>query len=98
MAPEITLNLDMHIRTQITRPPTIQKGCQSFCHAVYERLNISVMVVIIVKTIKKLEVKVVVINGGNMDLGTNGFTSDVSLPRTKANKTRAIVKKLQLGN
>ena len=28
-----------------------------------------------------LKVKVVVINGGNMDLGTNGFTSDVSLPK-----------------
>ena len=25
--------------------------------------------------------KVAVINGGNMDLGTNGFTSDVSLPK-----------------
>ena len=31
--------------------------------------------------------KVVVNNGGNMDLGTNGFTSDVSLPKDKANKT-----------
>ena len=28
-----------------------------------------------------LKVKVVVINDGNMDLGTNGFTSDVSLPK-----------------
>ena len=27
------------------------------------------------------KVKVVVINGGNMDLGNNGFTSDVSLPK-----------------
>ena len=25
--------------------------------------------------------KVVVNNGGNMDLGTNGFTTDVSLPK-----------------
>ena len=31
--------------------------------------------------------KVVVNNGGNIDLGTNGFTSDVSLPNDKANKT-----------
>ena len=30
---------------------------------------------------RMLKVKVVVINGGNMDLGTNGFTSDVSLPK-----------------
>ena len=38
-----------------------------------------------VNAIKKgmLKVKVVVINGGNMDLGTNGFTSDVSLPKDK---------------
>ena len=28
-----------------------------------------------------LKVKMVVISGGNMDLGTNGFTSDVSLPK-----------------
>ena len=35
-------------------------------------------------------------NGGNMDLGTNGFTSDVSLPKDKANKTQAMVNKLQL--
>ena len=28
--------------------------------------------------------KVVVINGGNMDLGTNRFTSDVSLPKDKS--------------
>ena len=42
--------------------------------------------------------KVVVINGGNMDLGTNGFTSDVSLPKDKVNKTHAMVNKLQLGN
>ena len=28
-----------------------------------------------------LKVKVVVINGGNMDLGTNGVTSDVSLSK-----------------
>ena len=28
-----------------------------------------------------LRVKVVVINDGNMDRGTNGFTSDVSLPK-----------------
>ena len=56
------------------------------------------MEVIKVIAIKKrmLKVKVVVING--MDLGTNGFTSDVSLPKDKANKTRAMVKKLQLGN
>ena len=33
-------------------------------------------------------------NDGNMDLGTNGFTSDVSLPKDKANKTQAIVNKL----
>ena len=30
---------------------------------------------------RMLKIKVVVINGGNMDLGTNGFTSDVSLPK-----------------
>ena len=41
-----------------------------------------------------LKVNVVVINGGNMDLGTNGFTSDVSLPKDKAIKTQAMVKKL----
>ena len=29
---------------------------------------------------KFARIKVVVNNGGNMDLGTNGFTSDVSLP------------------
>ena len=40
MAPEITLNLDLHTRTQITRPPTIQKGCRSFRPAVYERLSV----------------------------------------------------------
>ena len=45
-----------------------------------------------------LKVKVVVINGGNMDLRTNSFTSDVSLPKGEANKTQAMVKKLQLGN
>ena len=41
------------------------------------------MEVIKVNAIKKriLKVKVVVINVGNMDLGTNGFTSDVSLPK-----------------
>ena len=32
----ITLNLDLHTRTQIARPPTIQKGCKSFRPAVYE--------------------------------------------------------------
>ena len=36
--------------------------------------------------------------GGNVDIGTNGFTSDVSLPKDKANKIRAMVNKLQLGN
>ena len=56
------------------------------------------MEVLKVNPIKKLKVKVVVINGGNMDLGRNGFTSDVSLPKDKANKTRAMVNKLQLGN
>ena len=40
-----------------------------------------------VNAIKKLKVKVVVINGRNMNLGTNRFTSDVSLPKDKANKT-----------
>ena len=40
MVLDITLNLDLHIRTQITRPPMIQKGCQSFRPAVYERLNL----------------------------------------------------------
>ena len=46
-----------------------------------------------------LKVKVVVINGGNMDLGTNGCTNDVSLSqKTKENKTQAMVNKLQLGN
>ena len=41
------------------------------------------MEVMKVNAIKKrmLKVKVVVINDGNMDLGTNGFTSDVSLPK-----------------
>ena len=42
----------------------------------------------------KFSLNVVVINGGNMDMGTNGFNSDVSLPKHKANKTRAMVKKL----
>ena len=43
--------------------------------------------------------KTVVSNDGNMDLGTKGFTSDVSLPqKMKANKTQAMVNKLQLGN
>ena len=40
-----------------------------------------VMEAIKVNAINKLKVKVVVINGGNMDLGTNRFTSDVSLPK-----------------
>ena len=31
-----------------------------------------------------LKVKVVAINGGNMELGTNGFTSDVSLPKDES--------------
>ena len=59
-----------------------------------------VMEVIKVNAINKrmMKVKVVVINGGNMDLGTNGFTSDVSLPKYKANKTRVMVKKIQLDN
>ena len=56
------------------------------------------MEVIKVNAIKKLKVKVVVISGGNMDLGTNGFTNAVSLPKCKANKTRAMVYKLQLCN
>ena len=34
-----------------------------------------------------LKVKVVVTSDGNMDLGTNGFTSNVSLPKDKGNKT-----------
>ena len=38
--------------------------------------------------------KAVVNNGGNMDLGTNGFSSDVYLPKDNANKTRAMVNKL----
>ena len=37
-----------------------------------------------VNAIKKLKVKVVVNNGGNMDLGTNGFTSDVSLQKDES--------------
>ena len=41
------------------------------------------MEVIKVNAIKKRKVTVVVINGGNMDLGTNGFTSDVMLPKAK---------------
>ena len=36
MAPEITLNLDVHTRTQIARPPMIQEGCQAPRPAVYE--------------------------------------------------------------
>ena len=82
MAPDITLNLDLHTRIQITRPPTIQKGYQSFHPMVYERLS-SVMEVMKVNAIKKrmMKVKVVMINGGNVDMGTNGFTSDVSLPK-----------------
>ena len=43
------------------------------------------MVVIKVNAINKLKVKVVMINGGNMYLGTNGFT-------------QAMVNKLLLGN
>ena len=42
------------------------------------------MEVIKVNAIKKLKVKVVVNNGGNMNLGTNGFTSDVSLPKDES--------------
>ena len=44
------------------------------------------MEVMKVNVIKKrmLKVKVVVINGENMDLGTNGFTSDVSLPKDES--------------
>ena len=45
------------------------------------------MEVMKVNAIKKTKSKVVVNNGGNMDLETNGFTSDVSLPKDKANKT-----------
>ena len=46
-----------------------------------------------------LKVKVVVINGGNMDLRTNGFTSDVSLPKEEGKENRSygeqiIVRKL----
>ena len=81
MAPEITLNVDLHTRTQITRPPTIQKGCQLFHLVVYERLNNQCNGSDKSNWGKETEVKVVVINGGNMDLGTNGFTSDVSLPK-----------------
>ena len=47
---------------------------------------------------QKFALNVVVNNGGNMDLETNGFTSDVSLPKEKANKTRAMVNKLELSN
>ena len=47
-----------------------------------------------VNEIKKLKVKVVVINGRNMDLGTKGFTSDASVPKDKANKKQAMVYKL----
>ena len=43
---------------------------------------------------KETQSKVVVKNGGNMDLRTNGFTSDVSLPKYKANRTQAMVNKL----
>ena len=32
-----------------------------------------------------VKLKVVVINGGNIDLGTNGFTSEVSLPKDEGN-------------
>ena len=83
MVPKITLDLDLHTRTQITRPPTIHKGCQSFRPAVYERLNIqcSGSDEGKCKKVKYAENKVVLNNGGNMDLGTNGFTSDVSLPK-----------------
>ena len=43
---------------------------------------------------KFARIKVVVNNGRNMDLGTNGFTSDVSLAKDKASKTQAMVNKL----
>ena len=39
------------------------------------------MEVMKVNQMKKTESKVVVIYGGNMDLGTNGFISDVFLPK-----------------
>ena len=41
-----------------------------------------------------LKVKVVVINGGNMDLGTNGSLVMSLSQNTKANKTQAIFNKL----
>ena len=39
MALEITLNVDLHTRTQVARPLMIQEGCQSSRPAVYEGLN-----------------------------------------------------------
>ena len=44
-----------------------------------------------------LKVKVVVINGGNMDLGTNGFTSDVSLPKYESKKNTSYGEKITVG-
>ena len=44
-----------------------------------ERMKVNVMEIEIDRN------KVVVINGGNMDLGTNGFTSDVSFPKDEGN-------------
>ena len=45
-----------------------------------------------------LKVKVVVINGGNMDLGPMGSLVMSLSQKMKANKTRDMVNKLQLGN
>ena len=47
--------------------------------------------------IKKLKVKVVVINGGNMDLRTNGFTSDVSLPNDEGKVKESCGEQITVG-
>ena len=86
MASEITMNLDLHTRTQISRPPMIQKGCQSFCPMVYKRLNVQC---IGQDKSKCGKVKNAKSKGGcyqwwKYGPGTNGFTSDVS-PLTNYN-------------
>ena len=44
-----------------------------------------------------LKVKVIVINGGNKDLGTNGFTSDVSIPKDEGKYNMRYVEQITVG-
>ena len=95
MAPNYSKLGPAHKNTNNSSPNN-SEGLSILRTAVYERLNKQCNGSDESKCNTETESKVVVINGGNMDLGTNGFTSDVSLPKGKTNKTRAMVNKLQL--